>query len=130
MKALLMGFLLLTATASFAGDYVSTDESGEKCTDKVARITKEYFQIVDTSESVKFYVSKDDQMTALTFKSTSPGSYDQTYESVVKIALDRSANNYRPKKDQKIKLKLTGDYDCDNLKIKSVESLGGVERND
>lgn len=128
MKTLLLVLALTMTTSAFANNNL-TDESGEKCVDKASRISKQYFDVADTKEKIGFVVLKDDTVTALNFKSTTPGSYDQTFVSVVKVKIDREGNEYRPK-DQKVKVVFSGDYDCDNLKVKEVIRLGGVERND
>lgn len=127
MKTILMLVTFLVTTSAFANNL--TDESGEGCVEKASRISKQYFDVADTKEQVGFTVLKDDTVSAVSFKNTTPGSYDQTFVSVVKIKIDRTGNAYRPK-DQKVKVVFSGDFDCDNLKVKEVSSLGGVERND
>ncbi|MEA9358400.1 hypothetical protein SHI21_19345 [Bacteriovorax sp. PP10] len=129
MKTILMLVTFLVTTSVFANSNNLTDESGEGCVEKASRISKQYFDVADTKEQVGFTVLKDDTVSAVSFKNTTPGSYDQTFISVVKIKIDRDGNAYRPK-DQKVKVVFSGDFDCDNLKVKEVSRLGGVERND
>lgn len=129
MKSLLFVLTLTLATTAFANNAL-TDESGESCVEKASRISKQYFDVADTKDEVGFVILKDDTVTALNFKNTTPGTYDQTFVSVVKVKIDRATNSYRPKNDQKVKVVFSGDYDCDNLKVKEVSRLGGVERND
>lgn len=128
MKTILMLVTFLVTTSVFANSNNLTDESGEGCVEKASRISKQYFDVADTKEH-GFTVLKDDTVSALSFKNTTPGSYDQTFVSIVKIKVDRTGNAYRPK-DQKVKVVFSGDFDCDNLKVKEVSRLGGVERND
>lgn len=128
MKTILMLATFLVTTSVFANTNNLTDESGEGCVEKASRISKQYFDVADTKEQ-GFTVLKDDTVSALSFKNTTPGSYDQTFVSIVKIKVDRSGNAYRSK-DQKVKVVFSGDFDCDNLKVKEVSRLGGVERND
>lgn len=128
MKTILMLVTFLVTTSVFANSSNLTDESGEGCVEKASRISKQYFDVADTKEQ-GFTVLKDDSVSALSFKNTTPGSYDQTFVSIVKIKIDRTGNAYRPK-DQKVKVVFSGDFDCDNLKVKEVSRLGGVERND
>ncbi|MGZ3787260.1 MAG: hypothetical protein ACXVLQ_01985 [Bacteriovorax sp.] len=130
MKASLLVLIFTLSTSAFA-ERVLVDQSGEVCQDKAARVAKQYFEVADTSKKIDFVVSKEDKITALSFKNTTPGSYDQEFVSVLKVKIDRSSGNlYLPEKDQKIKIKFTGDYDCDNLKVKDLKGLGGVERVD
>lgn len=129
MKTLLLVLTFAMTTSAFASNKL-TDESGERCVDKASRISKQYFDVADTKEEIGFVILKDDAVEASSFKSITPGSYDQTFVAVVKVKIDRSENNYRPKKDQKVKVVFSGDFDCDNLKVKEVSGLGGVERND
>lgn len=128
MKTLLLLLTFIISASAFASNNL-TDESGERCVDKASRISKQYFDVADTKEKIGFVVLKDDTVSALSFKNTTPGTYDQTFVSVVKVKIDRSENDYRPK-DQRVKVVFSGDYDCDNLKVKEVIRLGGVERND
>lgn len=128
MKTLLLILSLSITTSVFANG--TTDENGEACVDKASRIAKQYFEVADTKEQVGFVIFKDDTVTALNLKNTTPGSYDQTFISDVSIKFDRSSNAYRPKKDKKVRIEFSGDFDCDNLKVKEVSRRGGVERND
>lgn len=129
MKALLLLLTFSFSATAFANNNL-TDESGEGCVEKASRITKQYLDVADTKEQIGFVVLKDDTVTASSFKNTTPGTYDQVFEAVVNVKIDRVRNSYRPKKDQKVKVVFSGDYDCDNLKVKEVMGLGGVERND
>ena len=128
MKTLLLVLTFAMTTSAFAGNL--TDESGEGCVEKASRISKQYFDVADTKEKIGFVILKDDSVSAMSFKNTTPGTYDQVFVSVVKVKIDRTGNDYRPKKDQRVKVVFSGDYDCDNLKVVEVSGLGGVERND
>ncbi|MDD4975226.1 MAG: hypothetical protein PHY93_12785 [Bacteriovorax sp.] len=131
MKAILLVLIFTLSSSVFANTPDNlTDEAGERCIDKAARIAKQYFDVAETQEKIGFVISKDDTVTALNFKNTTPGSYNQDFVSDLKVKIDRTGNKYRPKKDQKIRIKFGGDFDCDNLKVKNVQTLGGVERID
>jgi len=107
-----------------------TDEAGELCLQKASRISKQYFDVTDTREKIGILVLKEDVVVATSFKSTTPGSYDQNFVSEVVIKIDRSSNAYRPDKDLRVRVVFSGDYDCDNLRIKKISMLGSIEKKD
>ncbi|QDK38066.1 hypothetical protein [Bdellovibrio sp. NC01] len=129
MKTLFNFFLSLGLLIAAQSASAETDSKGVQCETKVARIARAYFAIVDTSSKVDFVISSKDQINVQNFKNTTPGSYNQEYLADVQIKFDRS-NKWAPEQDQKVRLKLTGDYDCDNLKVKNIKAMGGVERVD
>ncbi len=126
MNALLLVLTFIVSTPIFANTDL-TDEFGEGCLQKASRISKQYFDVTDTREKIGFIVLKDDVVVATDFKSMTPGSYDQVFVSNLVIKIDRSANAYRPDKDQRVRVVFSGDFDCDNLRIKKISKLGSVE---
>ncbi|AHZ85387.1 hypothetical protein [Bdellovibrio bacteriovorus] len=126
MKKMMIAMGLLLSAQNV---WALTDTKGVPCEARVAQITKAYFNVVDTSNRFDFVVSKKDKIEVTSYDVMTPGSYNQEYIADLVIKFDRS--NYRsPEKDQKIRLKLTGEFDCDYLKVRSIKSLGGVERVD
>lgn len=128
MKNLALITTLLFSTSVFANTDLK-DEAGEVCIEKASRISRQYLDVTDTSEKLGFIVLKNDVVVATSFKNTTPGSYDQIFVSEVVIKIDRSSNAYRPDKDQKVRVVFSGDFDCDNLRIKKVSKLGNIEKN-
>ncbi|AFY02525.1 hypothetical protein [Bdellovibrio bacteriovorus] len=103
------------------------DSKGVQCETRVAQITRAYFNVVDTSNRFNFVLSKNDRIEVTSYEVMTPGSYNQEYIAELVIKFDRS--NYRsPEKDHKLRLKLTGEFDCDYLRVRSIKSLGEVER--
>ena len=126
MKSLLNILLTLSFIAVAQTAAAATDSNGIQCEAKVARIARAYFAIVDTSSKINYAITNKDKINVQNFKNTTPGSYDQEYLADVQIQFDRS-NKWAPEQDQKIRLKLSGDYDCDNLKVKNIKAMGGGE---
>lgn len=126
MKKLMlaMGFLL-----SAQNVWALQDTKGVKCETRVAQITKAYFSVVDTSNRFDFVLSRKDKIEVTSYDVLTPGSYNQEYVAELVVKFDRS-NAYAPEKDQRLRLKLTGEFDCDYLRVRSIKSLGGVERVD
>ncbi|MDD4974838.1 MAG: hypothetical protein PHY93_10840 [Bacteriovorax sp.] len=72
MRASLL-ILSLTTPAFANSTRVLADEAGERCQDKATRIAKQYFKVAYTSEKIGIVVSKEDTITVLNFKNTTPG---------------------------------------------------------
>ncbi|XGC80103.1 hypothetical protein ACES2L_12275 [Bdellovibrio bacteriovorus] len=106
--------LLFFSSSSFA----LTDSNGVACETKVSQLVKAYFQVVDTP--FDFFVSAEDEVQVLSFQNTTPGSYGQEYIATVNFKFNRE---WKPKADQKLRLKLTGEFDCDYLRVKSIKTL-------
>lgn len=125
MKKMMIAGLILVSQNVWA----LKDTKGVPCETRVAQITRAYFNVVDTSNRFDFMINKKDKIEVTSFDVMTPGSYDQEYIAELLIKFDRS--NFRsPEKDQKLRLKLTGEFDCDYLRVRSIKSLGKVDRAD
>lgn len=126
MKKLMLALGLILSTQNAMA---LTDTKGVQCETRVAQITKAYFNVVDTSGRFDFVLSKKDKIEVTSYDVMTPGSYNQEYIAELVIKFDRT-NSRSPEKDQKLRLKLTGEFDCDYLRVRNIKSLGGVERVD
>lgn len=115
MKLVLFALSLVFANQSaFATDI--------PCEEHVVQLAKAYFQVVDTSSKLAFPVNKNDQLTVLSFKNITPGTHYQEFLADIKVDFDPQ-NRWAPKEPSHIRFKLSGDFECDNLKVISIKSL-------
>lgn len=123
-KAIGLSLMMFLLAGQSFGRTQMIDQDGVSCYIRAAELARTYFEVVDIRGRAGFaYVGKEDQIEITKYESLTPGSYDQEYlvEAIVKF--DRVANRYAPEQDHKVKFIMTGDYDCDGLKVKSFKDL-------
>lgn len=123
-----------------------TDTQGVSCDVRVEEVVRKFFDVMDLGSRASFgTVGPKDRLEVIAYKSLTPGSWDQKFLAEVMIFLDPAANKGLPT-NFKAQFVLTGDYDCDYLKVRSfkevqlkripvereneLDGLGGVERVD
>ena len=87
----------------------------EQCAKEAGRLFQEYLEIVDIRRGMDSFQVED-------FKNTTPGTYNQEYESRVTLYSTREEEIGEDK--YKTLITFTGDFECSNLRILKVDLLG------
>lgn len=123
--------------------FVVTFQAGAKkqdllqCHQQAELVARKFLAVVDLRSSKGFSGAlPSDSIKIIKYEVTTPGSFDQRYQ--VQAIIDSSISE----KSHLLQFEMTGDYDCDGLKVKKFKELslsnknrpstglGGVERVD
>jgi hypothetical protein len=115
-KLAMIPMLIVFPLSAFAQSYTPFGQ----CTQKVESLVRKYLDVAVVDAAVAMYDSNS--VTVESFKNMTRGTYDQKFEAVVAIRVT-DPNLMRLQRAEGIRavVKMSGDFYCDNLKIKSFK---------
>lgn len=119
--ALVLTALVGASTQAQARTYTEP----EQCEAVVLDLVKKYVDIVDLDDVLETWINGGDAYKLLAFENTTPGTYNQEY--LAKIEVKTVPNRYRTSETLRLTLKMTGEADCDRLRVVGVTSHEQIE---